>query len=161
MQTKYSVSFLAAASLLLAGAGCASTAPNSTTPQGAVKEPVMEVKMAEEKKMGETMAKPAGQYVTYESSKLAMAANGPVVLFFHAPWCPSCKTTDADIVANIQNIPAGTTILKVDYDSNPELKKKYGVTYQHTFVQVDAQGTMLTKWSGSNTLASLLGNIKQ
>jgi hypothetical protein len=50
--------------------------------------------------------------------------------------------------------------LKVDYESSTELKKKYGVTYQHTLVQVDAQGNMITKWSGGNTLESLLEKIK-
>ena len=106
------------------------------------------------------MQKASWQYISYDASKLAMAAQGPVVLFFHASWCPSCKTTDADINANIAAIPAGTTILKVDYDTNPDLKKKYGVTYQHTFVQVNADGSMIKKWSGSANLADIVEKTK-
>jgi thiol-disulfide isomerase/thioredoxin len=70
------------------------------------------------------------------------------VLFFHASWCPTCRAADANIKANLLSIPSGLTIHQVDYDSSTELKKKYGVTYQHTFVQVDESGTLIKKWSG-------------
>ena len=40
-----------------------------------------------------------------------------------------------------------------------DLAKKYGITYQHTFVQVDAQGKELTKWNGGQT-DELVTNIK-
>jgi len=106
------------------------------------------------------MMKSAGSYETYDESKLSKANDGSVVLFFHAGWCPSCKTLDANINANVTEIPDGVTILKTDYDSNAELKKKYGVTYQHTMVQVDAEGNMIKKWSGGATLLELLSNIE-
>jgi len=103
----------------------------------------------------------AGSYENYEASKNAMAsATHDVVLFFRASWCPSCRAVDADIKANLKTIPASLTILDVNYDNSAELKKKYGVTYQHTFVQVDAQGNLIKKWSGSPTLASLVSEVK-
>jgi thioredoxin-related protein len=46
-------------------------------------------------------------------------------------------------------IPENVNLLKVDYDNSSELKLKYGVTMQHTFVLVDAKGEMIKKWSGS------------
>lgn len=101
-----------------------------------------------------------GTYETYSADKLALAQNGKVVLFFKASWCPTCKAVDADILAHLNAIPSGAHILIVDYDTSSDLKKKYGVTYQHTFVQVDAEGAMLKKWSGSPTLASLVAEIK-
>lgn len=101
-----------------------------------------------------------GSYEMYDASKLAMAEKGKVVLFFKAAWCPSCKTVDADIKANLAAIPAGVTILEVDYDKSADLKQKYGVTTQHTFVQVDAKGALITKWSGGATLASVVEKIK-
>jgi hypothetical protein len=36
--------------------------------------------------------------------------------------------------------------LKTDYDSNIDLRKKYGVTSQHTFVQIDSSGNLIKKW---------------
>lgn len=102
----------------------------------------------------------AGTYQVYSADKLALADTGSVVLFFKASWCPTCKTLDSDIKANLAKIPKGLTILEVDYDSNAALKQKYGVTYQHTFVQVDSKGTQITKWSGSPTLADLASKVK-
>lgn len=106
------------------------------------------------------MESKAGAYLPYSEDKLAMADSGDVILFFRASWCPTCRALDADIKANLGNIPEGVTILDVDYDKSTALKAKYGVTYQHTFVQVDSSGKMLTKWSGSPTLAEFVTHIK-
>lgn len=97
-----------------------------------------------------------GSYEPYEPSKLSRANTGNVVLFFHASWCPACKKVDSDIKNNLKDLPSDLSLLMVDYDSSTELKKKYGVTYQHTFVQVDAQGALLKKWSGGSTLESVV-----
>jgi thiol-disulfide isomerase/thioredoxin len=107
---------------------------------------------------GDTMKK-MGTYTTYDASKLVMADSGDVVLFFKAAWCPSCRAIDADIKANLSNIPASLTIMEVDYDASTALKQKYGVTTQHTFVQVDSQGDVIKKWSGGSTLASVVAQI--
>lgn len=101
-----------------------------------------------------------GSYETYSGEKLVLANEGKVVLFFRASWCPSCKAVDDDIRSNLDSIPAGVTILDVDYDKSAELKRKYAVTYQHTFVQVDASGNQIAKWAGSLTLADLVQKIK-
>jgi len=113
-----------------------------------------------QKEEGAMMVK-AGSYEVYEASKIAMAsATHDVVLFFRASWCPMCRALNADITAHLKDIPANLTILDVDYDNSVDLKKKYGVTYQHTLVQVDAQGNLIKKWSGSPTLSSLVSEVK-
>jgi thiol-disulfide isomerase/thioredoxin len=106
------------------------------------------------------MAKP-GAYKDYSESaiKSEQEAGQKVVLFFHAPWCPFCKAANTAFLNNISQIPAGVTVLKTDYDSNTELKKKYGVTYQHTFVQIDNNGNLVTKWNGGD-IDSLKQNLK-
>ncbi len=107
----------------------------------------------------ETVVK-AGSYEAYSADKLSRAENGDVVLFFHASWCPSCRGLNKDIENNLASIPGGVTILKTDYDKETELKKKYGVTYQHTLVQVDKDGNLIKKWSGSPSLDRLLAQIQ-
>jgi thiol-disulfide isomerase/thioredoxin len=87
-----------------------------------------------------------------------MAQKGKTVLFFHASWCPTCRTADADILKNVSTIPSGATIIKVDYDKEVALKQKYGVTTQHTFVEIDTQGNLLEKWSGGN-LAGIVAKL--
>lgn len=109
----------------------------------------------------ETTLKKVGSYEAYAPEKLARAESGAVVLFFHASWCPSCRGLNADIEANLSTIPEGVSILKVDYDKETELKKKYGVTYQHTLVQVDAQGNQIKKWSGSPKLSNVLAELNK
>mgnify|MGYP001561626592 CR=1 FL=1 len=108
----------------------------------------------------DTMMK-AGSYEVYTSEKVTLAsATHDVVLFFRASWCPTCRAIDADIKANLSKIPSSLAILDVDYDNSASLKQKYGVTYQHTFVQVDKDGNLIKKWSGSPTLTSLVAEVK-
>lgn len=94
-------------------------------------------------------AKPAqGSYISasaWESNRGGYAGTD-VVLFFHASWCPKCRDTDASARAGM---PAGLTLVKVNYDASNSLRQAYGVTLQHTFVQVDAGGSRLKKWVGT------------
>ena len=114
-----------------------------------------------QKEEGVMMTK-AGSYEAYSPEKIAQAAaKGDVVLFFRALWCPTCRALDADINANLKNIPANLTILYVDYDNSTDLKKKYGVTYQHTLVQVDKNGTLIKKWTKSPTLTAFIADMKK
>lgn len=108
---------------------------------------------------GEAMAK-SGSYEKYSAEKVAQAETGDIVLFFKASWCPTCKALDFNIKANVSNIPNGLAILEIDYDNSLELRKKYGVTYQHTLVQVDKDGNLIKKWSGSPTLAAIVAEVK-
>lgn len=94
----------------------------------------------------------AARYVGYSAAAETEArqSGGQTVLYFHADWCPVCQVLDPSIRANLDDLPDGLTILKVNYDNETELKRKYGVTYQHTFVQIDNNANKLKLWSGSN-----------
>ncbi len=100
-----------------------------------------------------------GTYEAYSADKLALAGSGDVLLFFHADWCPTCRAIESEINAGAQ-IPAGVHILKVSYDKETALKQKYGVTVQHTFVQVDSSGTLIQKFSDAPTLAAVFAKVK-
>lgn len=112
----------------------------------------------EKKDEGAMMQK--GSYEPYAAEKLAKAHEGDVVLFFRASWCPTCRALDADIRANADTIPGGLTILDVNYDTETALKQKYGVTSQHTLVQVSSDGSLIKKWQGSANLAALVTQVK-
>ncbi len=115
--------------------------------------PVPEV----EEKVVETPTVLAGQFADYSPS--LVGKNEATVLFFHASWCPSCRAAEA----NFQKDDFSKTdlsILKVDFDSSTDLRKKYGVTSQHTFVQVDASGELIAKWGGSNNLSGITSKLK-
>jgi thiol:disulfide interchange protein len=80
-----------------------------------------------------------------------LAKTRRVVLFFYADWCPTCRAARADINQNIATLPSDVSVLYVDYDSATALKSRYGVTYQHTFVQIDPQGQRITVWNGGGS----------
>jgi thioredoxin 1 len=98
----------------------------------------------------------AGAYLTRAEyqSQMAQRAGTKVVYFFHASWCPTCRATEKAI--DEDGIPAGLTVVKVDFDSETDLRKTYGITQQHTFVQVDSDGEELAKWTGSISGADIL-----
>lgn len=107
----------------------------------------------------ETVPTADSRYVGYSQVSFDAAAGKKRVLFFHAPWCPTCKPADAAFQKDAALIPENVVLFKTDYDTSFDLKKKYGVTYQHTFVQVDAKGNEVTKWNGGQ-LAELTANIQ-
>jgi len=98
----------------------------------------------------------SGQYLPYSLDSLTGEQN---VIFFAANWCPTCRRLDGAIMSALGEIPASLTILKADYDKETALKRKYGVTYQHTLVQVDKQGNLLKKWNGSENISAIVSQL--
>jgi len=82
--------------------------------------------------------------------------NSEVILFFNASWCSTCKVARDNFEASLDQIPADLAIVVVDFDNSDDLRKRYGVTLQHTFVQIDSNGDALKKWSGSTTISELV-----
>lgn len=105
----------------------------------------------------DAMLKPTG-YMNYDEMKVseALAGGQKVALFFHATWCPSCKALDKSINSEVSSIPSDTLIVKVDYDSSTEMKKKYRVTSQHTTVLIDKDMNLISKKLGAKNIAEVL-----
>ena len=141
-----------------------SSQPTSVEPQNIAAKPnknaVMEPKNAMMKK-----EERRSSYVVYSKSDLDQSADNRRVLFFYASWCPTCIPADEDLQINSSKLPEDLTVIRVNYN-DPEtdqeekaLANTYGITYQHTFVQIDSQGKEVTKWNGGKT-NELLKNIK-
>lgn len=99
-----------------------------------------------------------GVYADYTADRVA-TTSGTKVLFFHAPWCPQCRELEKSIQEGA--IPANVTIFKVDYDSNQDLRRKYGVTLQTTLVKIDDSGALVKKYVAYNkpSLQALIENV--
>ena len=144
---------LATVALLLAACGSSGTGEDPATSSATMETGTMAPSPMESEATESEAAAAAGGYITlaeYEGSK-DMYADSDVVLFFAADWCPTCQEATANLEADPAAIPSGLAIVRVDYDDSDDLKQKYGITVQHTFVHVDAAGNELAKWNGSVT----------
>jgi thiol-disulfide isomerase/thioredoxin len=95
------------------------------------------------------MAMGPAQKVLFTTLKAAeaLAAKGPTVLLFAADWCPTCQADLKELNTSGSRL-GNITVVVVDYDKAADLKARYGVTYQHSYVQIDATGKKLALWSG-------------
>jgi thiol-disulfide isomerase/thioredoxin len=79
------------------------------------------------------------------------------VYFFHASWCPICQSIDKELQNDPTKVPNGVTIIKTDFDKFTDLRQKYGVTTQYTFVQVDANDAQVAKWTATSADKAIAG----
>lgn len=106
-----------------------------------------------------------GFYEFYSQDGYGYSKASKKVLFFFADWCPTCKESDEDFKSNIDKLPEDVAVFKVHYkdsgawDEEKALAERYGITYQHTFVQLDEEGHEITKWNGGG-LNKLLSSLK-
>ena len=105
------------------------------------------------------------RYVTYSNTNFDQSRDKLRVLFFYASWCPTCRPADTDFTNNMSKIPEDVVVFRVNYNDpdtdqdEKDLAEQYGITYQHTYVQIDALGQEVKKWNGGK-LNELLTNIQ-
>ncbi|MCH9720121.1 MAG: thioredoxin family protein [Actinomycetia bacterium] len=141
-------------------AGCASgndtdAASESAAPSPATSSPAAEASKDSSKKSdSKSPAAPAG-YVSYSdySKNKAQYDDADVVLFFNASWCSTCAEADQQLSS--EQFPDGLVVVSVDYDANEDLRQQYGVTVQHTYVQVNPDGSEVTKFSGATSVGEI------
>jgi thioredoxin 1 len=88
-----------------------------------------------------------------------LAAGQPVVVDFHADWCPTCRA-QAPIVKDLLSTPElkNVTVLIANYDTELALRKSLKVANQSTLV-VFRQGKEVARSTGDTSrdgLATLL-----
>ena len=98
---------------------------------------------------------PRADAVAYESFEQidTLASKGPTVVYFHATWCPTCQAAMTSFRGRWPEVKAGITLVIADYDDEVQLKSRYGITYQNTYVQVSPDGTPKSVWNGGGIAA--------
>jgi len=91
-----------------------------------------------------TQATLAGTYQDYSEQAFSESTAKNKLLFFYAAWCPQCHALEKSIEQN--GVPSDVAIFKVNYDTESQLKQKYGVTMQTTFVEIDNDGNLIKKY---------------
>ena len=64
----------------------------------------------------------------------AQKAGQPVVLHFHATWCPTCKAQDKVFDSLKSDSQLDVTLMQADYDTEKALGKQMKVTAQSTLI---------------------------
>jgi len=109
---------------------------------------------------GDDESAAAGIYRDYSDDAVADTSYDTTVVFFYASWCPECRAFEQAIEA--EGVPDGVQILKTDYDTEHDLRERYGITIQTTFVEVDADGNEVSKWIGygeDKSVDAILDNL--
>ncbi len=151
---------MAAAALALAGCGSTTSSDTAAEPAAAASSSAATPSaaassQAPKKSKAVTPETVPGRFVDWDvyDADRAAYADSDVVLHFSASWCPSCRATEESL--NTDGVPDGLTVVKVDFDTATDLRQKYGVTVQHTFVQVEPDGTEIKKWTSTLTGAEI------
>lgn len=77
----------------------------------------------------------------------ALAAKGPVVLFFASDWGAASQKDLRDINANGLTMK-DVTVVVVDYDRDAAVRRQFGVAGEDTFLLIDRSGKKLGVWTG-------------
>ena len=148
---------LALLATLAACAPSAPPAPTTGTPPTAAETPAMPDTVTPP--APEAVAPQPARAVAYtEFSRTAYEeklGNEPMILFFHANWCPNCKLLDALLRGQSDRLTGDVTLFKVEYDREKELKTKYDIRTQHTLVVIGADGAVKRSVIGATTIADV------
>lgn len=82
------------------------------------------------------------------------------VLFFHAGWCPYCKAHDVALRAWDLEAPLPLDVYNIDFDASLDLRSRFGVLSQDTFILVDGNGNKLAELSGYPSAEAVLNFIR-
>ncbi len=95
-----------------------------------------------DKMAGAAQVEGLGYYEAYSKVRFdELWGSEKFVLFFHADWCPTCRALEAALKEDL-SVLNGHVVLEVNYDTEEELKKEYGILVQSTVVFVDSNGSV-------------------
>ena len=86
----------------------------------------------------------------------------PIMVDFHATWCPPCHLLDKDTFSNAAVIKEASkwVPLKIDVDTSPKLAEKYKVTAMPTIAFLKPDGSIATSFKGYVEPAEMLKTMK-
>lgn len=85
------------------------------------------------------------KFQLFSKESREMMVGKKYIIFFYADWCGTCRKWQKNVLANLDELPSDTRILKANYDSNTELKKEFKITMQSTAAFVNEDGTFEIK----------------
>ena len=106
----------------------------------------------------EIIKKENSWYLNYSEERLENSSKNNIVLFFHADWCSTCKNFEEQVLT--EKIPEDILILKVNYDKESDLRRKYNIVTQTSFVLVDSDWKLKKRWIWATWIDSIIKRIE-
>lgn len=64
----------------------------------------------------------------------AAKSGQPVLIEFHADWCPTCRAQEKVVNALVESTYSNVIVLRVLFDTDKDLLKRFGVRQQSTLI---------------------------
>lgn len=108
----------------------------------------------------------SASYVPYDADayRKALSEGKVVYLEFYAAWCPDCRAYEPRLNEAFARMAAdgkydGVAGFKVNFDTQEDLKREFGIVAQHTHVIIGKDGQVAVKsrevWSIDELMAQL------
>ncbi len=81
------------------------------------------------------------------------------ILFFYSDQAPKSVTLGQEITLLSDKIPENVTILRVNYDSETELKTEYKILIPGVLIQIDQDNREIFRWT-DDKFEDVLKSIK-
>lgn len=100
-----------------------------------------------------------------EEYEKALAEDRVIMLYFTANWCPICREQEPVNMEALEALGEDALALRIhildsqETEETKALAEEYGVSYQHTFVFLDPEGGVSSKYTGPLTKEDLTARI--
>ncbi|MEX0703755.1 MAG: thioredoxin family protein [Planctomycetales bacterium] len=99
----------------------------------------------------------------YETARReAERLDRPLLLHFHADWCPPCRSMERNVLTTEQfkrQITDGYVAVRINSDHRPDLIRQFGVQGLPSDVFIDHTGRILTNTEGEQSLSTYLDKL--